>query len=211
MDAEKYAVVEGNESEFSSSIVISTKPQTIEPRAFSWKIIREFLREISPTATTWTNADLLLIKTHTNTIQWDLNQKGKTSLIRKYLKPLSMKWPLCIVQASLSWYVVMMTSPNRCIFRFTDPLWGESTVARWIPLTKATEAELWCFLSAPEQWSRKKSRRRWFQTPSPSLRRHCVWFWWPYGWQRERCVFPLSSSLENRIKKIFCNKYSWKV
>ena len=32
------------------------------------------------------------------------------------------------------------------------PLWGESTGHRWIPLTKASDAELWCFLwSAPEQ------------------------------------------------------------
>ena len=31
-------------------------------------------------------------------------------------------------------------------------LWGESTGDRWFPLTKANDAELWCFLwSAPEQ------------------------------------------------------------
>ena len=46
----------------------------------------------------------------------------------------------------------MMTSLNRNIFRVTGPLWGESTGHRWIPLTKASDAELWCFLwSAPEQ------------------------------------------------------------
>ena len=34
----------------------------------------------------------------------------------------------------------------------TGPLWGESTGHRWIPLTKASDAELWCFLwPAPEQ------------------------------------------------------------
>ena len=38
------------------------------------------------------------------------------------------------------------------IFRVTGPLWGESTGHRWIPLTMASDAELWCFLwSAPEQ------------------------------------------------------------
>ena len=32
------------------------------------------------------------------------------------------------------------------------PLWGETTSQRWIPLTKASDAELWCFLlSIPEQ------------------------------------------------------------
>ena len=40
----------------------------------------------------------------------------------------------------------MMTSPNRNIFRVTGPLCGEFTGHRWIPLTKASDAELWCFL-----------------------------------------------------------------
>ena len=46
----------------------------------------------------------------------------------------------------------MMTSSNGDIFRVTGPLWGEFTGHRWIPLTKASDAELWRFLwSAPEQ------------------------------------------------------------
>ena len=37
------------------------------------------------------------------------------------------------------------------IFRVTGHLWGEFTGRRWIPRTKASDAELWCFLwSAPE-------------------------------------------------------------
>ena len=45
----------------------------------------------------------------------------------------------------------MMTSSNGNIFRVTGPLWGEFTGHRWIPLTKASDAELWCFLwSTPE-------------------------------------------------------------
>ena len=44
----------------------------------------------------------------------------------------------------------MMTSSNGNIFRVTDPLCGEFTGLRWIPRTKASDAELWCFLwSAP--------------------------------------------------------------
>ena len=31
-------------------------------------------------------------------------------------------------------------------FRVTGPLCGEFTGPRWIPLTKASDAELWCFL-----------------------------------------------------------------
>ena len=44
----------------------------------------------------------------------------------------------------------MMTSSNGNIFRATDLLWGELQVTG--PLTKASDAELWCFLRyAPEQ------------------------------------------------------------
>ena len=47
--------------------------------------------------------------------------------------------------------VSMMTSSNGNIFRVTGPLCGEFAGHRWIPLTKASDAELWCFLSVPEQ------------------------------------------------------------
>ena len=40
----------------------------------------------------------------------------------------------------------MMTSSNGNIFHVTVHLWGESTGLRWIPLTKASDAGLCCFL-----------------------------------------------------------------
>ena len=44
-----------------------------------------------------------------------------------------------------------MTSSNRNIFRVTGHLCGEFTGRQWIPRTKASDAELWCFLwSAPD-------------------------------------------------------------
>ena len=47
--------------------------------------------------------------------------------------------------------VSMMTSSNGSIFRVTGHLCGEFTGPRWIPHTKASDAELWCLLwSAPE-------------------------------------------------------------
>ena len=61
----------------------------------------------------------------------------------------------------------LMTSSNGNIFRVTGPLWGETTGHRWIPLTKASDAELWCFLwSALGKRLSKLSRRLWFETPS---------------------------------------------
>ena len=45
----------------------------------------------------------------------------------------------------------MMTSSNGNVFCVTGPLCGEFTGHRWIPHTKAGDAEQWCFLwSVPE-------------------------------------------------------------
>ena len=67
----------------------------------------------------------------------------------------------------------MMTSSNGNIFRVTGHLCGEFTGPRWIPRTKASDAELWCFL----WWGPNKrlSKQSWgwrFETLSPSLWRH---------------------------------------
>ena len=46
---------------------------------------------------------------------------------------------------------IMITSSNGNIFRVTGPLWEEFTGHRWIPLIKASDAELWCFLWSPHE------------------------------------------------------------
>ena len=64
----------------------------------------------------------------------------------------------------------MMTSSNGNIFRVTGHLCGEFTGLRWIPRTKASDAELWCFL-----WCARLSKhsRGWsFETLSHPLWRH---------------------------------------
>ena len=43
-------------------------------------------------------------------------------------------------------FSLMMTSLNGNIFQVTGPLCGEFNGHRWIPLTKASDAELWCFV-----------------------------------------------------------------
>ena len=53
--------------------------------------------------------------------------------------------------SSSSWngriyYILMMTSSNGNIFRVTDPMCGEFIGQRWIPRTKASDAEVWDFL-----------------------------------------------------------------
>ena len=53
----------------------------------------------------------------------------------------------------------MMMSSNGNIFSVTGPLWGESTSHQWIPITKASDGELWCFLwSTPEQTAEQTTK-----------------------------------------------------
>ena len=65
-----------------------------------------------------------------------------------------------------------MTSLNGNIFCITGPLCGEFTGHRWIPHTKASVTELWCFLCLNKRLS-KQSWGWWFETPSRSLSHHC--------------------------------------
>ena len=46
----------------------------------------------------------------------------------------------------LNFGIIMMTSSNGSIFCVTGPLCGDFTGHQWIPHTKASDAELWCFL-----------------------------------------------------------------
>ena len=61
---------------------------------------------------------------------------------------------ICAANPPKKWFLyteytsgLMMTSSNGNIFCVTGPLCGEFTGHRWIPHTKASNAELWCFLS----------------------------------------------------------------
>ena len=75
-------------------------------------------------------------------------------------------------------------------FRVTGPLCGEFTCHRWIPLTKASDAVLWCFL-----WSGPEHNRN-----AGDLRRHRAHYdvtvmnigvWDPRGMADEHCACPM--------------------
>ena len=69
---------------------------------------------------------------------------------------------------------LMMTSSNGSIFRVTEYLCGKFTGHRWIPRTKASDAELWCLLwSTLNKWLSKQWWGWWFETPSSPLWPHC--------------------------------------
>ena len=70
--------------------------------------------------------------------------------------------------------LIMMMSSNGNIFRVTGPLCGEFTGHRWIPLTKASDAEIWwVFYMHQNNRLSTQSRHRWLETPSRSLWRLC--------------------------------------
>ena len=61
--------------------------------------------------------------------------------VRPYIQKLSFA-----CDGEPTYCYLMMTSSNENIFRVTGHLCGEFTGPRWIPYTKASDAELWCFL-----------------------------------------------------------------
>ena len=63
-------------------------------------------------------------------------------------KVIEGRWLMQIqagMEGGVQWINMMMSS-NGDIFRVTGPLCGEFTGHRWIPRTKASDTELWCFL-----------------------------------------------------------------
>ena len=65
--------------------------------------------------------------TSTNTVRFSLSQRGR-------------------LLSNTPGRHLVLTSSNGNIFRVTGPLCGEFTGLRWIPRTKASNGELWCFL-----------------------------------------------------------------
>ena len=70
------------------------------------------------------------------------------------------------IAASDEKFINMMTSSNGNIFGVTGLLCGEFTGPRWIPRTKASDAELWCFFDL--RWIRGLVNNR----EAGDLRRH---------------------------------------
>ena len=105
---------------------------------------------------------------------------------------------LCFSYSSLS---SMLTSSNGNIFRVTGRICGEFTGHRWIPLIKASNAELWSFFFDlhPNKRLSEQSRRWWFETPYSSLWRHCnimvcMWF----------ICLPISSMFASLVQSHVC-------
>ena len=130
-----------------------------------------------------------------------------------FLNQFQTIYPSAVVKYRLQKIHLMMTSSNGNIFRVTGPLCGEFTGHRWIPRTKASDAELWCFLwSAP--WINGWANNR----EAGDLRRQCVHYdvivmfqWeskyqcmWIYG----QCVNLATLDLQ-QLRWIGCPTLHW--
>ena len=134
----------------------------------------------------WANAGLLLIEyLQTNFSKiWIQIRQFSSKTIKVMIS--SAKWralglgPILLMATFNSHAMMcMMTSSNGNIFRVTGPLCREFTGQRWIPCTKASATELWCFLwSAP--WINRWVKNR----EAGDLRRYrahydlTVMLWW---------------------------------
>ena len=72
-------------------------------------------------------------------------------------KCLAFEWVPALVPGSIKDSLPpgcdIMTSSNENVFYVTGLLCKEFTSHQWIPLTKASEAELWCFLWSVPIWA----------------------------------------------------------
>ena len=118
----------------------------------------------------------LFVNSKTSTVCRDIDWK------------IGTQWSILLSDINLiivefkSWIIItlskeafrMMTPSDGNIFRVTGPLCGKFTGHRWIPPTKVSDAELWCFFDlCQNKRLSKQSRRRWFEAPSHSFWRHC--------------------------------------
>ena len=74
----------------------------------------------------------------------------KSMLVKEDFLNIASDWLTAPLSTNLKpvFFRFMMTSSHGNIFCVIGPLYREFTGHRWIPCTKASDAELWCFLWA---------------------------------------------------------------
>ena len=106
--------------------------------------------------------DALMMQHHRKevTMQNDVPMYDNSRNEDKTVVILSILWQLEVFTfcpVYLYWNDIMSSS-NRNLFRVTGQLWGD----RWIPLKKASDAGLWCFLKLRlnKRWNTQSRRHR---------------------------------------------------
>ena len=139
-----------------TSLYFDAKFTEICTDGFRWR--RQLFTCLMPNrrqAISWANVDILLMEQSAN-ILCEICIKLHIFFFLKTPSPKNSAIvfrPQCVLCRKPCIGIIMMTSSNGNIFRVTGHLCGEFTGHRWIPRTKASDAELWCFLwSEPEGW-----------------------------------------------------------
>ena len=145
-------------------------------------------------------AERVSINTFQVTVFTTLYEALKSQLARGDMD-MQVTWQLwCCSGCKKNICSFMMTSSNSNIFRVTGPLCGESNGDRWIPHTKFSDAELWCFIDLRlNKRLSKQSWCWWFETPSCSLWRHC----------NVCCVVLMASIRWRRRRRLVCSGTAW--
>ena len=107
----------------------------------------------------------------------------------------SFKGQMSVGKWRMSWImIVMIASSNGNILRVTGPLCREFTCHRWIPRTKYSDAELWCFFDMRLTIRlSKQSWGWWFETPPrPLLISKIIKNWVRFGWMENGLFLMLS-------------------
>ena len=102
-------------------------------------------------------------------------------------------WRCCLTR--IGFFMMMSSSGNT--FCSTGHLCGEFTDDRWIPCTKASDAELWCFLWSARGW--------WFEMPSCPLWCHCNDIRWSHG----HLIFMITISVPRKIIYLYVMTFPW--
>ena len=132
---------------FSASLAICKRPPVDSPHNDQWRGVLMFSLICAWTNRWANNRDAGDFRCHR--VHYDVTVTDYT------FSPLLFNWhwdshifgvngPVLVKQSRERW--IMMTSSNGNVFRVTGHLCGESTGPRWIPRTRASDAELWCFL-----------------------------------------------------------------
>ena len=117
-------------------------------------------------------------------------------------------WGACSIYNTVQYIQsthITMTSSNGNIFRDTGTLWGEFTGYRWIPLTKTSDAELWCFFICAKTngWANHRgtgdSRRHRAHYDVTVM--HNTPIAPPWGWGMG-CIFPIQSLC--KVSTLWC-------
>ena len=109
----------------------------------------------------------LKVLSMTTEVKMSLEVWAKNIQIRISLRPL-----LGTHIHQSRWLYIMMTSSNIIIFCVTDSLWGESTGPGGFPSQRPETRSCDVFFDLRLN-KRLSSSRRWFETPSRPLWRHC--------------------------------------